>query len=36
MDLIQRIKNFFFELSIKRKLKKRLKEIRKNDPYIYK
>ena len=34
--MIQWIKNFFFELRMKRRLKKRLKEIRKNDPYIYK
>jgi hypothetical protein len=34
--MIKWFKEWLFEFQIRRKLKKRLKEIRKNDPYIYK
>jgi hypothetical protein len=34
--MIDWIKDLFFKFTLRRKLKKRLKEIRDRDPYIYK
>jgi hypothetical protein len=36
MNLILQIKDFFLKLIERRRLKKRLKELRDRDPYIYK
>ena len=36
MTIIKVIKDFFENLKRKRKIKKKLKEIRKKDPFIYK
>jgi hypothetical protein len=36
MNIIQKIKNWFINFKQKRNLKKRLAELRKRDPFIYK
>jgi len=36
MKIIQIIKDWVFEFKKQRKLKKKLKELRKRDPFIYK
>ena len=34
--MIKKIKNWIFEWRMKRKFKKKIKELRKRDPFIYK
>lgn len=36
MNIFQKIKEFFSSFNQNRKLKKKLKELRKRDPFIYK
>jgi len=36
MDIVQKVINFFKNIKRKRDLKKRIEELRKRDPFIYK
>ena len=36
MDIVQKVINFFKNIKRKRDLKKRIAELRKRDPFIYK
>lgn len=35
MKLVQKIKEFFYKIANRKKVKKRMEELRKRDPFIY-